>query len=301
MFLFYLPLSAQTNKKTMDTIIQKVSKDRAFFDQLGQIYAPENTVEVKKEIINTVNCYWFIPPVITTKGIVIYLHGGSLGMGSIHSHKAMVTHFAKAWGVKILFPEYSLAPEKPFPHGIRDILRVYSQIRKQYPGQSVYFIGDSAGGGLAVAAVWHGNKEALPMPEAVILISAWINLWCNTDSYIQRQEKDKILSKEVLLEFAGYYHPAPETEANPALMTFSSFPPAFLLVGGHEVLYGDTENLYHQLKPVQPLIIMKEYKEQQHVWMMTDIRSEASKAAIEDVNVFLRRLEQNKATGNFVR
>src|SRR5476651_1216216 len=107
----------------MDNILEAVNADRAVFNSLGNIYPADSSVEISRELIGGVTCYSFAPDGFDKNKIVIYLHGGMFVLGSIESYKAMVSHFASAFSTKIVFIEYALAPEKPYPNAVNDILK----------------------------------------------------------------------------------------------------------------------------------------------------------------------------------
>lgn len=58
----------------------------------------------------------------------------------------MLTHLASSLSLPIVYIEYSLSPEHPFPAANNDILKVYRELQKKYPGYKITLIGDSAGG-----------------------------------------------------------------------------------------------------------------------------------------------------------
>src|ERR1035437_6033066 len=104
----------------------KINAARLGFENLGKIYDKAVNVTIYKEIIGNIDCYWFKnQEKLNTNKIVIYLHGGGFVLGSIQSHQALVSHLAKHLSLPVLFVEYSLAPEKPYPNAIDDIMSVY--------------------------------------------------------------------------------------------------------------------------------------------------------------------------------
>lgn len=273
----------------MDRILDKVHADREFFDSLGNAYPADDSVAITSEQIEGVTCYWFAPENFDENNIIIYLHGGSYVLGSIQSHKPMVSHFASALSTRVLFIEYALAPEKPFPNGINDVLKVYRKLVNKYPNAIISIMGDSAGGGLSVSLIKMADKETLQMPSNVVLISPWLNLKCDTESHKSRKEIDPILTKDMLLEYANYYAGSDWDEADPSQLSFNSFPPLFILVGSNEILFDDSKYFYEKIKPLQPNTKMKEYKDQCHVWLLTDIKSKASKNALTDIKEFITK------------
>ncbi|HMC86514.1 MAG TPA: alpha/beta hydrolase [Chitinophagaceae bacterium] len=273
----------------MDSILNQVNADRAVFNSLGKIYPADGSVEISGESIEGVTCYWFVPNSFDKNKIVIYLHGGMFVLGSIEGYKAMVSHFASAFSTKILFIEYALAPEKPFPNGVNDILKVYRELIHRYPDAKINLMGDSAGGGLSATLIKMASEEKLKMPSGVALLSPWVYLRGNTESYETRKKLDPILTKDKLMEYAGYYAANHWNEADPGQLTFNSFPPLLILVGSNEILFDDSKLFYEKIKLLQPDTQMKEYENQVHGWPLIDIESDAAKDALTTIEKFITK------------
>jgi monoterpene epsilon-lactone hydrolase len=274
----------------MDINLNTVNADRVAFDGLGHIYPADSSVDISVEPIEGVNCNWFVPDRFDKNKIVIYLHGGMFVLGSIEGYKAMISHFASAFSTKILFIEYALAPEKPFPNAVNDVLKVYREIIHRYPEAKISVMGDSAGGGLAVTLIKVAFEEKLLMPSGVILMSPWLYLRGNTESYETRKKMDPILTKEKLMEYADYYAANHWNEADPGQFTFNSFPPLFILVGSNEILFDDSKLFYEKIKRLQRDAQMKEYENQVHGWPLIDINSDAAKDAMTNIEKFITKI-----------
>ena len=275
-------------------ILDKVNADRTVFDGLGNIYPADASVEVSGEQIDGVSCQWFVPGRFDKNKIVIYLHGGMFVLGSIAGYKAMISHFASAFSARILFIEYALAPEKPFPNAPDDILKVYRAIIRRFPDAKITVMGDSAGGGLAATLIKMASEEKLPMPSGVILISPWVYLRGNTGSYETRKKMDPILTKDKLMEYADYYVANHWDEADPGQFTFNGFPPLFILVGSNEILLDDSKLFYEKIKRLQPDTHMKEYENQVHGFPLIDIGSDAAKDALASMEKFITKTAASK-------
>jgi epsilon-lactone hydrolase len=273
----------------MEIILDNVKADRTAFDGLGHIYPADNSVDIFPETVESVNYYRFEPKGFDKNKVVIYLHGGMFVLGSINGYKAMISHFASAFSAKILFIDYALAPEKPFPHAVNDILKVYRKFNQRFPDVKITVMGDSAGGGLAATLIKMVPDENLPMPSGAVLISPWLYLRGNTESYETRKKLDPILTKEKLMEYAGYYVDNHWNEADPGQFTYNSFPPLSILVGSNEILHDDSKLFYEKIKPLQPDTQMKEYENQIHGWPLIDIHSDAAKEALASMQKFISR------------
>lgn len=276
-------MNAQT---ISDTVLNKVNSDRQFFETLGKIYPADKNVSITETTISGVKCFWFQPKTVKGENIIVYLHGGSFALGNINSHQSMVSHIARATHSKILFIAYALAPEKPFPAAINEITEVYKVLLKNFPKTKITFMGDSAGGGLVLSGIHSITENKLQIPFSVILLSPWINLKCNTNSYKTRQKLDPILTKQNLSAYAEYYT-GTNKNADPNELVFKNFPPVFILVGSNEILFDDAKNFYDYIKTVQTDTKFKEYENQTHVWLLTDIGSEKSKETLNDIAMFI--------------
>lgn len=262
---------------------EEINNRRNAFNQLGTLYPAAAQIIIEKTIIEGVSCYWFTPENAATDRVVLYLHGGAFVLGSLQSHKAMVSHFAAAFKTKILFVEYALAPEQPFPAAVNDVLKVYDLIKSL----KVIVTGDSAGGGITASFL---AALAGKQPAGVIMLSPWLNLACDNASYDINRETDPVLSKETLLHAAEMYAGPYMEKANPDNFSFRQFPPVLVLVGNGEILLDDSRNFIQEIKEVQEHAVLSIYDGQRHVWPLSDISSEASQAAIAEMKAFIEGL-----------
>ncbi|MFL5744577.1 MAG: alpha/beta hydrolase fold domain-containing protein [Niastella sp.] len=286
--VFQLSLSSINAQSIPDSTMQKINGFRAFYETLGKVYPPDSTISIDATEIAGVKSYWFNQNMVNQKHIIIYLHGGVYTYGNINAYRAMLSHLARSLQSTILYVEYSLSPEHPFPAANNEILKVYREIQKKYPDYNITIIGDSAGGGLAISLVNDAQKADLPMPASLVLISPWIDLKCNNRSYETKQAVDPILSKKFLYDHALLYAPNKLKEADPSELKFKKFPPVLLLVGTDEVLNDDSKNFYTSIKPIQAKAKIKEFAGQKHVWVFSHIDSKASIEAVNDIKQFIK-------------
>jgi monoterpene epsilon-lactone hydrolase len=285
--IFQLSTSAANAQNIPDSTMQKINGFRAFYETLGKAYPVDSTVTETATEIAGAKSYWFNENQLPQKSIVIYLHGGVYTYGNINAYRAMLSHLSKSLNLPVLYVEYSLSPEHPYPTANNEIFKVYQEIKKKYPGYKITIIGDSAGGGLAISLVNDAQKANLAMPDALALISPWVDLKCVNNSYTTKQAVDPILNKDFLYNHALMYAGNKIKEADPSEIKFKKFPPVLLLVGTDEVLNDDTKNFYTYIKPVQPKAKMKEFSGQKHVWLFNHIDTPASVEAINDIKVFI--------------
>lgn len=267
--------------------MEAVAKQRADFNQLGALYAPHTAVSVRAETINGVSSHWFIPNGKQDGGIAIYLHGGGYIMGGIDSHKNMLTHVAAHLGIRVLLVDYRLAPENPFPYGVDDAVAVYEYLLKQQQ-EDIFIIGDSAGGGLTVAAIKNMTVKNLRLPKAVILLSPWIYLEADTSSYELNINNDPVLNQQGIKEYAEMYRGSRQLEeVSYNDRSLKQFPPVLILVGSGEILLDDSRNFHASISRIQPNSVLSVHNDATHVWLLSDIHSFHAKYALAEIKAFL--------------
>lgn len=273
----------------MSTIMNdKINNSRKNFEKLGTVYSKNENVIISKETIENVNCYWFNSKKSTNSNkLVVYLHGGCFVLGSILSHQALVSHLSENLQMPVLFIEYSLAPEHPFPAALNEVFSVYNRLLLKYSEKDIIFMGDSAGAGLALSALSKINNEGMKAPAYLVMLSPWIDLTCISESITTNAPSDPILSKSTLQNFASMYVDKNLSEANPIENISGPFPPTLIMVGSGEVLLDDSKNLYNKIVCEKPNVKLGIYEKQNHVWMLENIHTDASGKALREISEFI--------------
>src|SRR5260370_37738694 len=138
-----------------------------------------------------VNAEWIAAPGATADRVILYLHGGGYVIGSINTHRAMVSRIARASNARALSLDYRLAPEHPFPAALEDTIAAYRWLLAQgYKPGKIVVAGDSAGGGLTLAALLGIRDARLPMPAGAVPISPWADLQGTGESVRTRAARD---------------------------------------------------------------------------------------------------------------
>ena len=130
-----------------------LEESRAAFAPAGRVHPVPDDVQVTEVIAGGVPAHWLAAPGADTGRVLLFLHGGGFQMGSLRSDGELAARLGRASGMRVLFPEYRLAPEHPFPAAIDDVLAAWRWLRtgQDLSARSIAVAGDSAGGGLAVA------------------------------------------------------------------------------------------------------------------------------------------------------
>ena len=181
--------------------------------------------------------------------MILYFHGGGYVMGSCKSHRGIVAKFVKGTGVNALCFEYRLAPEHPFPAALDDAAAAYRWLLEQGMDPSrIVFMGDSAGAGLALAALLAFKEQGLPQPAGAAVMSPWTDVACTGESY---QKTDPLAPKGSFSVYGKYYagdHDKTNPLVSPLYGNLEGLPPLFLSVGERERVLDDSVRFAEKAK-----------------------------------------------------
>jgi acetyl esterase/lipase len=185
---------------------------------------------------------WFLPREGAGEAVVLYLHGGSYVFGSTRTHGDLIARLALGTGARALGLNYRLAPEHPFPAQLEDSVAAYRWLLSTgVAPRQVVFCGDSAGGGLAIAALVALREQGVPLPAGAVVIAPWVDIECSGES-MQAHERYDWGDKSMLLHWARWFigdanprHPL----ASPLHADLRGLPPLFIHVGSVELQLDD--------------------------------------------------------------
>lgn len=180
------------------------------------------------------------------KQIVVYFHGGGFISGNLAAYSGFCEDLVAKLKPHtcILFPEYPLAPEvnlsKIFETGYKT-LEWTASLSKPYA-----VAGDSAGGGVALAAVQRICQTKLTTPSSLVLFSPLCDIEGDRK---QRQKNDKtdafLTTAVVKWSVSKALCGVDPGEINPINGSFSNLCPVLLLCSKDEVLHADALKVYH--------------------------------------------------------
>jgi monoterpene epsilon-lactone hydrolase len=131
--------------------------------------------------------------------IIFYLHGGTYAIGTAASSVGLASDLARRAGTRLVTVDYRLAPEQPQPAAIQDAVAAYRGLLDSGVSPSAIAVaGESAGAGLAAAALVAFKHAGLPWPTAAVLMSPWADLTLSGDSVNGKAALDPALTPEGL-------------------------------------------------------------------------------------------------------
>lgn len=171
---------------------------------------------------------------------VLWLHGGGYNIGSVESHTPAASHLAAALGAPVLIAGYRLAPEDPFPAALDDALAVWRWlVDDRAPRGALGVVGDSAGGGLALAMAMALRANGEPRPAAMALLCPWLDLTDPREASAEQAAADVVLSVDLLESWAQTYAgatPLDDPALSPIFGDLGDLPPMLVHTAGRDLL-----------------------------------------------------------------
>jgi monoterpene epsilon-lactone hydrolase len=221
---------------------------RADFAPAGRLHPVPDDVLVTQVTAGGVPAHWLAAPGADTGRVLLFLHGGGYELGSLRSDGELAARLGRASGMRVLFPEYRLAPEHPFPAAIDDVLAAWRWLRtgQDLSARSIAVAGDSAGGGLAVALLVATRDAGQALPAAAVLMSPTVDLTSSGASMTERADQDPFSTPALLRQLASSYLAGadPKTPlASPLFASLAGLPPLLVQAGTADLLLSDSERL----------------------------------------------------------
>jgi epsilon-lactone hydrolase len=142
-------------------------------------------------------------PSASAQKVILYFHGGGYVIGSINSHRHLVSELSRASGMSALLLGYRLAPEAPFPAALEDACAAYRWLLVEgIRPEKIMLGGDSADCGLAIATLVALRDAGEALPAAAICISPWTDLEAIGESYTTRAANDPMCHRPGILRLA---------------------------------------------------------------------------------------------------
>ncbi|WP_089914275.1 alpha/beta hydrolase [Leifsonia sp. 21MFCrub1.1] len=191
---------------------------------------------------------WLDAPGAMPDRVLIFLHGGGFQFGSLRSDGELAARLGRAAGMRVLFVDYRLAPEHPFPAALDDVRTAWQWLWRDRgcDPSAVAVAGDSAGGGLAVSLLAAARDDGEPLPSGVVLMSPTVDLTGSGRSMRDRVAEDPVSTPQLLARLAADYLAGADPRlpaASPLFASLAGLPPIHVEVGTADLLLSDSERL----------------------------------------------------------
>jgi len=197
---------------------------------------------------------------------LVYLHGGGWSLGSLATYEPFCRQLANATGQIVIWVEYRLAPENPYPAALDDTLAAWRWVQENHrelgadPAR-ISIGGDSAGGNLAAVAALALRDEPGIQPWRQVLLYPCLDMSASLSSHRKLAEGYLLTAPLYAWYRDNYAGPTADRDdwrLSPLFAEdLSGLPPTILLYAGFDPLRDEAAAFVMKLAlagvPVEPL------------------------------------------------
>ena len=275
---FLLLVSIPTLRKANGTEVQQIQKPKG--------------LDWERIDIESIHGEWLSPPGASADAVILHIHGGGGVLGLSNSARSMTSYLSLACNLRILLPDYRLAPEHPFPSGLNDCVATYRWLLlKGFAPQRIVITGDSAGGHLMLSTLLMIRDARLPLPVAAVGISPNTDPTCSGKSMRTNALRDAILSptfaQKMMLHYVGS-HPLNDPYLSPLIADLHNLPPMLIQAGADEILLDDSRRFSDCARAAGVNLTLEIWPNMWHCWHYWVPELPEASQAIEHIAKFIQ-------------
>ncbi len=220
---------------------------------------------------------------------VLYLHGGAYVQNFVRQHWKFLSTLVASTHCTIVAPDYPLAPKHTFRDAFNMVVPLYRDMIARVGPNNTIVMGDSAGGGLALALCQSQRNDNFPQPDKIILLSPWLDLTLSNPEIHSIDQRDPFLGIAGLRSAARVYaggYDLHDYRLSPIHGPLDNLGSISIFVGSNDILMADARRLYLLARQKGISIDYREYADMVHVWMLLDFpESREAQEAIKQLIV----------------
>lgn len=221
---------------------------------------------------------------------ILYLHGGAYVEGFLRPHWDFLHMLISNLNCSITAPDYPLAPENTFKQSFEMVSCLYTELAGKPDKKDFIIMGDSAGGGFALALAQLMKNRNSVQPDHIILLSPWLDLSLSNPDIKDIDPSDYFLDVEGLRLAGKAYAGNESTDCyllSPINGPLEGLGKISVFAGSREILVADTRKLKAMAEKRGIDINYYEYPGMFHAWMLLNLPE--SKLARKQIIELIRR------------
>lgn len=215
---------------------------------------------------------------------ILYLHGGAYVESFVRPHWDFIYMLLENLDCVITAPDYPLAPEYTFGQTFDMVSVIYEEIVSESVEEDFILMGDSSGGGMALALAQLMRNRGIAQPSQIILLSPWLDIGLTNPAIKDIEPSDVFLGIDGLRMAGEAYAggtPADFYLLSPINGSLEGLAKISLFIGSREILVADSRKLKQMADEKGIKINYFEYKDMFHAWVLLNFpESKASRQKI---------------------
>lgn len=218
---------------------------------------------------------------------IFYLHGGAYVESFVRPHWDFMYMLMQNLDCVITAPDYPLAPLHTFEQTFAMISHIYKELIKETDPSRIILMGDSSGGGLALAFAQLLKKQNIAQPNQIILLSPWLDISLSNPAIKDVDPSDLFLGVDGLKMAGEIYAGGVPTDyylLSPIYGSLDGLSKISVFIGSREILVADTRKLKAIANKKGIDLNYYEYPGMFHAWMLLNL-PESKKARLEILKI----------------
>jgi acetyl esterase/lipase len=219
---------------------------------------------------------------------ILFLHGGTYITNFCFYHWKFINELLNNNdSTRVIAPDYPLSPEFTYEDNFEFLDELIVKYHTYFQGNFV-LMGDSAGGGLALALAQRLKKQNNKVPDELILLSPFLDYTLSNPIIDCIQKKDIFLNANDLRSIRNGYannldfaHPI----LSPINGDLSDIGNITVFTGTYDILHADALALKEKCRKKNITISYFEYPKMIHVWMIFTLLPESKKTVKQIFNI----------------
>ena len=212
--------------------------------------------------------------------VVLFLHGGAYVDQPLSWHWRFLHKLTKKLSCRIIVPIYPKTPNNHCLEVIDPIVDLYASLLLKHDAKDIIIMGDSAGGGLALALAQTLKHQKISQPGQIVLLSPWLDIELNDPAIQNYRNLDPVLDLDLLIAYGKIYAFDLDTKdyrVSPINGNLEELAPISLFVGTHEIFLPDARRFKRMMDDQHLPLMYFEFDKMNHDFVLFPI-PEAQKA-----------------------
>jgi acetyl esterase/lipase len=237
-----------------------------------------NIQEAEQDAYNV----WTISPVDSKSDLIIlYFHGGAYISNLRTEHWSLIEKLISKTGATVVVPDYPLAPESGCKEVYDFTEGLFAGLITEYRSKRIVFMGDSAGGGLALGFTQQLRDQNKKQPDQIVIFSPWMDVTMSDPLLEIIDKEDNMLSIDGLKN-AGQKYAADldlkDFRVSPVYGDLTGLCRISVFTGTRDILNADARKLKQLMKDQNISFNYFEYPDLFHDWVIITVLKESQDA-----------------------
>ena len=242
LFAWQFHKDAYTTEEAFEAYIEEKRAENALFYP-----APTESLTLPLESGSAGDVpYYILNPADSPQKLLVYFAGGSFIDQPRPVHWQFLESVAQDTGATVVLPIYPKLPQVSAAEAYAALMHFCDALLADLPYGELIFMGDSAGGGMALSLAMQLRDAGSITPEKLILLSPWVDVTMENPDIPAYEKKDTALDSAMLARLGTLWAdelPATDPTVSPLYGRFEGLGKITLAVGTGELLYPDIMRL----------------------------------------------------------